>query len=151
MDVAPGDLELEGEREDPPGAEHDRGPLARVLGPVRHEDEVRREQVAMGLDEAAEARASDLLLALEHELQVDPRGDAEGIHQREGLEVRPDRALVVGRAARVEPVRRQRVVGDLAGGHDRRALLGQAGAEDGLERRGLEPARAGAGFVSKWQ
>ena len=146
VDVAASRLDLEGEGEDPPGSEHDRGPLARVLRPVRHEDEVSGEKLSVGVDEAAEAGAADLLLSLEHDLQVDPRGDAEGVHQREGLEVRPDRALVVGRPARVEPVRRQRVVRNLAGRHDRRAFLGKAGAEDRLEGRGLEPTGGRSGL-----
>ena len=115
------------------------GPLARVLRPIRHQDEVRRQEVPVGLDQGAEARAPDLLLALEDELQVDPGRDAEGVHQGQRLEVGPDRALVVGRASRVEPVRRQRVVRHLGGRHDRRALLRQAGAE-----RPARTARAGA-------
>ena len=65
VDVAPGGLELEGEREDAAGAEDDGRALARVLRAVRHQDEVRRQEVLVGRDQGAEAGAPDLLLPLE--------------------------------------------------------------------------------------
>ena len=128
VDVAAGGLELEGEREDAARAEHHRRPLAGVLRPVRDEDEVGRQEVLVRLDEIAEARAADLLLALEDELQIHPGRHAQRVHETERLEVRPDRPLVVGRPARVEPMGGERVVGDRVVGDDRRALLGQARA-----------------------
>ena len=140
VDVAAGGLELEGEREDPAGAEHDRRPLAGVLRPVRDEDEVRGQEVPVRLDEAAEAGAPDLLLALEDELEVDPGRHAQRVHEVQSLQVRPDRTLVVGGATRVEPVGGQRIVRDRGAGNDRSALLRQPRAEDRLEGRWLEPA-----------
>ena len=146
VDVPARRLQLEGEREDPARPEDDGRALRRVLRSVRHQDQVRRQEIAVGRDERPEAGAPHFLLTFEHELHVHAGGDAEGVHEREGLEVRPDRALVVGRPARVQPVAGQRVVTNLAGTHDGGPLLREAGAEHGLERRRLKPPRRRRGL-----
>ena len=61
-------------------------------------------------------------------LSVHPGRDARRVHELERGEVRPDRALVVGGAARVEPMLRQEVVGHVGQAQDGRALLGASRA-----------------------
>ena len=117
----------------------DRGPPARVLGPVRHDDDVGGEQVAVRLGERAEERAADLLLAVEDELHVDRRREPERVHQLDRVQVTPDRPLVVGGAARVEQEAAQLVVADTGERDLGRLALGEPAAEDGLDRIRLKP------------
>jgi len=54
-------------------------------------------------DERLHARRADLLLPLEEHLDVDRQPSLGGQHRLEGLEVDPHAALVIDRAARVQP------------------------------------------------
>ncbi len=128
------------EREDAARPEGDRGPAAGVLGAVRDHHEVGVEELLVALGEGPEVLAAHLLLAVEDELEPDPGCDAQAPHQLERGEVRPDRTLVVGGPASVEPVAGQGLIGHLARGQGGGPVLGRTGPEHGLERGGLEPS-----------
>jgi len=112
--VASGGLEGQLERENPTRAEGHGRTAAGVLRPIGHQDEVGGQQIAVPLGEGAEVRAAHLLLAVEDELDGHPGADAKFAHQLDRSEVCPDRPLVVGGAAAVEPMAGQGFVGDVA-------------------------------------
>ena len=120
VNVALRDLDLELELHVAPRPAGHGGAAAVVLGPVGDEHEVGGEQVAVLLGEGAEVRAADLFLTVEDELHVHARGQAHGVHGRERFQVRPDGALVVGRAARVEAMLAERLRRHRLDGHDGR-------------------------------
>ena len=102
VEIAPraGDDDLE--REEPLGRDRDRGLRGPPHRAVRRDDEVRFELAAVVSQDAGEARASDLLLALEEEAHVQ-RQRPERVQERlRNLQRDEHRALVVGRAARVD-------------------------------------------------
>src|SRR6185437_6910674 len=70
--------------------------------PVRRDDEVGGEQTLVVANERVEARAADLLLALEHALDVDGQRAHRGKERFGNLDRQEHRALVVGDAARVD-------------------------------------------------
>ena len=122
------------------------GAAARVLGPVRHDDDVGGEQVAMRLGERAEERAADLLLAVEDELHVDARREPHRVHQLDRVQVTPDRPLVVRGAASVEEEAAQLVVADTGERDLGRFAFGEPAPEDGLDRIRLKPSLQGNGL-----
>ena len=115
----------------------------RVDRAVAEDPEVRAEQAAVRRERARKVRRARLLLALEEELEVRGERDLRRIERVEGREHGDDRALVVARRARIDA----RLVGQrelrLGPGNHRRAVLGAARAQHGLEGRRLPRAFRG--------
>ena len=112
-------LRRAGERELEAGESAARHGERRLVDPphraVRRDDEVRREELLVVADERVEARAADLLLALEHALDVERQRAGDGEERLGDFDRDEHRPLVVRHAARVEaPV--------ALGGRERRAM-----------------------------
>jgi len=69
---------------------------------VRNQRHIRSQQIAMALDERVQARATDLLLALHNELEVDGRGAFRGVEGLCRLHMDEKLALVIRSAPGVD-------------------------------------------------